>query len=81
VSPDENEKLLNLLKKHKKMIGYSINDLKGLSPTFLHSSYTNGRPMQTRSGPSKEANPFHVRGSEEGGHQAIGCLNHLPSAT
>jgi hypothetical protein len=26
--------LLNLLKKHKKMIGYSINDLKGLSPVF-----------------------------------------------
>jgi hypothetical protein len=31
---EENEKLLNLLKKHKKVIGYSINDLKGLSPTF-----------------------------------------------
>jgi hypothetical protein len=34
LSPEENEKLLNLLKKHRKVIGYSINDLKGLSPTF-----------------------------------------------
>jgi hypothetical protein len=34
LSPEENEKLLNLLKKHKKVIGYSINDLKGLSPAF-----------------------------------------------
>jgi hypothetical protein len=32
--PKENEKLLNLLKKHRKVIGYSINDLKGLSPAF-----------------------------------------------
>jgi hypothetical protein len=31
-SPEENEELLNLLKKHRKVIGYSINDLKGLSP-------------------------------------------------
>jgi hypothetical protein len=34
LSPEENEKLLNLLKKHRKVIGYSINDLKGVSPAF-----------------------------------------------
>jgi hypothetical protein len=34
LSPEENEKLLILLKKHRKVIGYSINDLKGLSPAF-----------------------------------------------
>jgi hypothetical protein len=28
LSSKENEKLLNLLKKHRKVIGYSINDLK-----------------------------------------------------
>jgi hypothetical protein len=27
LSLEENEKLLNLLKKHRKVIGYSINDL------------------------------------------------------
>jgi hypothetical protein len=34
LSPEENEKLLNLLKKHRKVIEYSINDPKGLSPAF-----------------------------------------------
>jgi hypothetical protein len=34
LSPEENAKLLILLKKHRKVIGYSINDLKGLSPAF-----------------------------------------------
>jgi hypothetical protein len=34
LSPEENEKLLNLLKKHRNVIGYSIDDLKGLSPAF-----------------------------------------------
>jgi hypothetical protein len=41
LSPEENEKLLNLLKKHRKVIGYSINDLKGLSPAFC----THRKPM------------------------------------
>jgi hypothetical protein len=34
LSLEENEKLLNLLKKHRKVIGYSINDLKCLSLAF-----------------------------------------------
>jgi NifB/MoaA-like Fe-S oxidoreductase len=41
LSPRENNMLLNLLKEHKKVIGYSINDLKGLSPAF----YTHRIPM------------------------------------
>jgi hypothetical protein len=32
--PEEMDKLLNLLRKHKKVIGYSISDLKGISPAF-----------------------------------------------
>jgi hypothetical protein len=46
-SPEENEKLLNLLKKHKKVIGYSINDLKGLNPAFC----THGIPMEDQCKP------------------------------
>jgi hypothetical protein len=42
LSPEENKKLLNLLKKHKKVIGYSINDLKGLRLAFC----THGIPME-----------------------------------
>jgi hypothetical protein len=34
LSPEEMHKLLNLLRKHKKVIGYSISDLKGISPAF-----------------------------------------------
>jgi hypothetical protein len=47
LSPKENEKLLNLLKKHRKVIGYSINDLKGLSPTFC----THRIPMEDQCKP------------------------------
>jgi hypothetical protein len=34
LSPEEMDKLLNLLRKHKKVIEYSISDLKGISPAF-----------------------------------------------
>ena len=34
LSPEETEKLLNLLKKNKTVISYSINNLKGISPAF-----------------------------------------------
>jgi hypothetical protein len=47
LNPEENEKLLNLLKKHRKVIGYSINDLKGLSPTFC----THRIPMEDQCKP------------------------------
>jgi hypothetical protein len=47
LSPEENEKLLILLKKHRKVIGYSINDLKGLSPAF----YTHRIPMEDQCKP------------------------------
>jgi hypothetical protein len=47
LSPEENEKLLNLLKKHRNVIGYSINDLKGLSPAFC----THRIPMEDQCKP------------------------------
>jgi hypothetical protein len=47
LSPEENEKLLNLLKKHRKVIGYSINDLKGLSLDFC----THRIPMEDQCKP------------------------------
>jgi hypothetical protein len=43
----DNEKLLILLKKHRKVIGYSINDLKGLSPAFC----THRIPMEDQCKP------------------------------
>jgi hypothetical protein len=47
LSPEENEKLLNLLKKHRKVMGYWINDLKGLSPAFC----THHIPMEDQCKP------------------------------
>jgi hypothetical protein len=47
LSPEENEKLLDLLKKHMKVIGYSINDLKGLIPAFC----THLIPMEDQCNP------------------------------
>jgi hypothetical protein len=47
LSPEENEKLLILLKKHRKVIRYSINDLKGLSPAFC----THRIPMEDQCKP------------------------------
>jgi hypothetical protein len=47
LSPEENEKLLNLLKKHRKVIGYSINGLKGLRPAFC----THRIPMEDQCKP------------------------------
>jgi hypothetical protein len=47
LSPEENEELLILLKKHRKVIGYSIDDLKGISPTFC----THRIPMEDQCKP------------------------------
>jgi hypothetical protein len=47
LSPEENEKLLILLKKHRKVIGYSINDLKGISLAFC----THHIPMEDQCKP------------------------------
>jgi hypothetical protein len=41
---EENKKLLNLLKKHRKVIGYSINDLNALSLAFC----THRIPMEVQ---------------------------------
>jgi hypothetical protein len=48
LSPEENEKFLNLLKKHRKVIGYLIDDLKGLSPAFC----THRIPMEDQCKPA-----------------------------
>jgi hypothetical protein len=47
LSPEENEKSLNLLKRHRKVIGYLINDFKGLSLAFC----THRIPMEDQCKP------------------------------
>jgi hypothetical protein len=45
--PEQNEKLLILLKIHRKVIEYSINDVKGPSPAFC----THRIPMEDQCKP------------------------------
>jgi hypothetical protein len=47
LSPEKTEKLLILLKKHRKVIGYSINDLKGIELAFC----THRIPMEDQCKP------------------------------
>jgi hypothetical protein len=47
LSPEQNVKLLNLLKKNKKVIEYSIDDLRGLSLAFC----THRVPMEDQCKP------------------------------
>jgi hypothetical protein len=47
LSPEQNDKLLILLKKHRNVIGYSINDLQGISPAFC----THRIPMEDQCKP------------------------------
>jgi hypothetical protein len=47
LSLGDNDMLLNLLKKHKKVIGYSISDLRGFSPAFC----THRIPMEDQCKP------------------------------
>jgi hypothetical protein len=47
LSPEENDMLLNLLKSHKQVIGYSINDLKELIPAIC----THRIPMEDKCKP------------------------------
>jgi hypothetical protein len=63
LSPEEMNKLLNLLRKHKKVIGYSISDLKGIRPAFC----THRIPHEEQCKPVVEP-----RGGEEGGDQIVG---------
>jgi hypothetical protein len=58
LSPKENEKLLILLKKHRNVIGYSINDLKGIRFAFC----THRIPMEDQCKPvvDHQMRPTHA---------------------
>jgi len=50
LSRDETHKLVAVLERHKSAIGYSLQDLKGISPTL----YTHHIPIDPDSLPSRE---------------------------
>ena len=50
LSEDETQKLVTILKRHRSVIGYSLQDLKGISPTL----YTHRIPIKPDCTPSRE---------------------------
>jgi hypothetical protein len=88
LSPKEMEKLLSLLRKHKKVIGYSISDLKGISPAFC----THRIPLEEQCKPVVEpqrrlSHAMHEVVKEEvvklldAGIIYPGCRDNIPRAT
>jgi hypothetical protein len=63
LSPGEMDKLLNLLRKHKNVIRYSISDLKGISPAF----YTHRIPLEEQCKPVVE----HQRRFSHAMHEVV----------
>ena len=49
-SAEETFKLLTILEKHQPILGYSLQDLKGISPTLC----THRIPIETSATPSRE---------------------------
>jgi hypothetical protein len=52
LSQEETYKLVTILERHKSAIGYSLHDLKGISPTLC----THRIPMDPDSSPSRNHN-------------------------
>ena len=50
LSDEETSKLIAILEKHRSVFGYSLHDLKGISPTLC----THGIPIDPLSTPSRE---------------------------
>ena len=50
LTDEETSKLIVILEKHRSVLGYSLQDLKGISPTL----YTHRIPIEPSSTPSRE---------------------------
>jgi len=54
---DQEEKLVKVLKDHSKAIGYSLADLKGLSPTLCSHKITLEKDAKPKKDPQRRLNP------------------------
>jgi hypothetical protein len=73
LSPEENEKLLNLLKKHREVSGYSINDLKGLSLAFC----THCIPMEDQCKPVVDHQRRLTHAMQEVSKKEVGDITNI----
>jgi hypothetical protein len=59
----QEEKLLDVLREHKEVIGWTIEDFKGTSPQWWCTRYI-WRRMPTIKGATEKAQPRYARGCE-----------------
>ncbi|XP_056695142.1 uncharacterized protein [Spinacia oleracea] len=77
LNDEELSKLLNVLRKYKKAIGYSIGYLKGISPDFCMHRIVLEEGHKPSIEPQRRLNPNMRAGVWEGSGKTIGCGNHL----
>ena len=72
----QTEKLLTLLQKHRGALGYTLNDIKGISPSIcMHRIMMEEDHKPTVEG-QRRFNP-NLRSSLERNPQTVGCQYHL----
>jgi hypothetical protein len=57
----QEEKLLDVLRERKEAIGWTIEDIKGISPSSGDAQDTFGGECQAIEGATKKAQPSHIR--------------------
>ena len=57
LSEQEEERLLKTLKKHRAAIGYTLDDLKGISPTLCQHKITVEKDAKPVRHPQRRLNP------------------------
>jgi hypothetical protein len=74
----QEEKLLDVLREHKEAIGWTIKDIKGISPSVvMHKIH-----LEEDTKPSREpekAQPDHAGSCQRRSNQVVGCRSHLPN--
>ncbi|RDX85201.1 Retrovirus-related Pol polyprotein, partial [Mucuna pruriens] len=73
LSRDQEKKLLNVLRKHKKAINWTLVDFPGINP-FIYS-IGGGSPTNKVATEKSESN--HPKRGKEGSHEATGSWDHL----
>ena len=78
LAAEQEEKLLLVLKKHKKAIGWTLADIPGISPsTCMHRILLEDGAKPVRQ-PQRQLNPVILDVVKKGSDQALTSWNHLP---
>ena len=72
LSEHEEERLLKTLKKHRAAIGYTLDDLKGISPTLCQHKINLEVDAKPVCDPQRRLNPKNERSGKKRNTQASG---------